>query len=126
MINSHTIKGVVIIYDGAIAHVYEGEIEHGQGSSGGHEFLVWGWRRHAREDSSFRYKVALAMPKSGARDHCCPFCASVDIITTNQIPLSGAWWVVHCQNCAAEGPRAPTEDEALRRWDSIVNRQNGQ
>lgn len=128
-------QGVIVLYDGPIARVFEGELHHEPDASGGHEF--WTWGSLEREDSAFRYKVALAMPKMGARDHCCPFCASVDIETRPRSLILGPtvtiggqksdkWFALFCKDCHAEGPLGHTEEEAMRRWDSIVNRLNGQ
>jgi hypothetical protein len=42
----------------------------------------------------------------------CPFCGSENLL----IDQDSEGWFVECNGCMAEGPRAPTQDEAERRW----------
>lgn len=42
----------------------------------------------------------------------CPFCGSENLL----VDRDSEGWYVECNGCLAEGPRAPTQAEAERKW----------
>ena len=47
----------------------------------------------------------------------CPFCIGLELTVRNDLDIEGRYWV-HCMDCQAEGPIAPTRRTAVARWQT--------